>query len=345
MGHGMMHCILAALMLEVIAPSSSTADPMRHEFESKHMGTSFRIAMFHEDAAKAAAAAKDAFARVNALEQVLSDYRADSEILKLCKRNDAAPGKAVPVSDDLAKAVRLSLKYSKLTDGTFDVTVGPLSKLWRISRKTQEPTPKRDLDAALERVGFDKVKLDENAKTLTLAEAGMRLDFGGIGKGFAVDEALLEMKEKHGIECVLMAAAGDITCRGTPPGKPGWLVEIAPLHKGEPTRSLILKNRSVSTSGDLEQVAVIGGVRYSHVLNPKTGLGLTGRRSVTVVADTGAAADALSKAASVRTAAEVAALFEKLGNCEYFSVVQDDDAKPAVVTQSPGFTGLLFREK
>jgi len=335
--------ILAALVLEVIALTASSAQPMRHEFESKHMGTSFRIVMVHDDPVKAAAAVKEAFARVASLEQVMTDYRADSEVMTLCKRNDAEPGKQLPISDDLAKVLRRSLELSKQTDGSFDITVGPLTKLWRISRKTQEHTPKADLDAALALVGCDKLRLDETAKTLTFNKAGMRLDFGGIGKGFAVDEALTVLKEKHGIDTVLMAAAGDITCRGTPHGKQGWLVEIAPLRKGAPTRSLMLKNRSVSTSGDLEQVAVIAGIRYSHVLNPKTGLGLTGRRSVTVVAGSGAEADALTKAASVLPQDKVAALFEMLGNCEYYSVVQEHDGKSTAVVQSLGFTKLLSR--
>lgn len=332
---------LSMFVFVVIAFTASAAEPVRCEFESKHMGTSFRIVIHHEDATKAAAAAREAFARVAALEQVLSDYRADSEIMTLCKRNDEAPGRPMPISDDLAKALRLSLQQSKISDGAFDVTVGPLAKLWRISRKTQEPTPTADVDAALALVGFEKITLDTNAKTMTLAKAGMRLDFGGIGKGFAVDEALSLMREKHGIDSVLMAAAGDVTCRGTPPGKPGWLVEIAPLRKGEPARSLILKDRSVSTSGDLEQVAVIGGVRYSHVLNPKTGLGLTGRRSVTVVGPTGAIADSLTKAASVLPTDRTTALFATIEQCEYLSVVQQDDAMAPVTTMSQGFTKLL----
>ena len=341
MGHGMLRAILAALLLEVTAPISSAAEPVRYEFESKHMGTSFRIVMHHADKAKAVTAAEAAFARVAVLERVLSDYRADSEVMTLCKRNDADPGKPMPISSDLAKMMRVALDQSRLTDGAFDVTVGPLTKLWRISRKTQEPTPKPELTIALGLVGFDKIRLDENAKTLALADAGMRLDFGGIGKGFAVDEALIVLKEKHGIENVLMAAAGDVTCRGTPPGKPGWLVEIAPLRKGEPTRSLLLKDRSVSTSGDLEQVAVIGGVRYSHVLNPKTGIGLTGRRSVTVIGRGGAITDALTKAACVLPPERVAALFRKLLDRDYLSVLQEDDAKPLSIIHTPGFTKYL----
>ncbi len=321
-------------------PAGLAADPARFESETKRMGTSFRVVVY-ADEGTATKAAAGAFARVAALEVVMSDYRADSEIMRACTANDAAPGRPIPVSDDLFAVLTRSAEMSRVSGGAFDVTVGPLTKLWRISRKTQELPDAKELAAALKLVGHDMVTLDATAKTMTLAVPGMRLDFGGIGKGFAADEVLKLLNRDFGIASALVAAAGDITCGDAPPGQPGWSVEIAPLRKGGPKRTLNLANASVSTSGDLEQVAVIGGVRYSHVLDPKTGLGLTGRRSVTVIAPTGTMADSATKGASVLPADRALAFVAKLPGAETLVVVQADDARPECVAASPGFARFL----
>ena len=127
----------------------------------------------------------------------------------------------------------------------------------------------------------------------------MQLDLGGIAKGYAADEALKLLREKFGITQALVAASGDIACGDPPPGKEAWSVDIAPIARSQKPRRLHLVNAAVSTSGDLEQFVVIGGVRYSHILDPRTGLGLTGRRSVTVIAPKGIDADSMTKAVSV----------------------------------------------
>ena len=320
--------------------SVPAADPARFESEAKRMGTTFRVVVYADEATATKAAAA-AFARVAALEAVMSDYRADSEIVRACAANDAAPGRPIRVSDDLFAVLTRSAEMSRASGGAFDATVGPLTKLWRISRKTQELPDAKELAAALKLVGHDKVSLDPAGKTMTLAVPGMRLDFGGIGKGFAADEVLKLLKRDFGITSALVAAAGDITCGDAPPGRPGWSVEIAPLRKGGAKRTLTLANASVSTSGDLEQVAVIGGVRYSHVLDPKTGLGLTGRRSVTVIAPTGTTADSATKGASVLPADRALAFVAKLPGAEALVVVQADDARPECVAASPGFARFL----
>ena len=332
--------LVAALLAHCTAPHAAAADPARYEFEAKRMGTTFRVVVYAEEAV-AAKAAEAAFARVAALEAVLSDYKPDSEVMLACKANDAAPGQPIRVSDDLLNVLTRSAEMSRLSGGAFDVTVGPLTKLWRISRKTQELPNAKQLAAALALVGSDKVTLDPAAKTMTLAKPGMRLDFGGVGKGFAADEVLTLLKRDFGITSALVAAAGDITCGDATPGQPGWSVEIAPLRTGGPKRTLTLANASVSTSGDLEQVAVIGGLRYSHVLNPKTGLGLTGRRSVTVIARDGTTADSATKGASVMPPDQALAFVAKLPGAEALIVTQLDDAAPEQVTSSPGLARYL----
>ena len=329
--------LVASLLAYCTDPlPARAADPARFETEAARMGTTFRLVVYAEGAVAAKASAA-AFARVAALEAVMSDYRADSEVMLAYKANDAAPGKPIRVSDDLLAVLTHSAEMSRVSGGAFDVTVGPLTKLWRVSRKTQELPDAKELAAALTLVGPDKVTLDPAAKTMTLAVPGVRLDFGGVGKGFAADEVLKLLRRDFGITSAMVAAAGDITCGDAPPGTTGWSVEIAPLRTGGPKRTLVLANASVSTSGDLEQVAVIGGVRYSHVLNPKTGLGLTGRRSVTIIARDGTTADSATKGASVLPTDRALEFVAQLPGAEVLIVTQLDDAKPEQATSSPGF--------
>jgi thiamine biosynthesis lipoprotein len=288
----------------------------RFEFEEPHMGTKIRIVLYAADKATADASAKAAFKRFAELEAVLSDYQQDSEAMTLCRKNDEAPGTPFGLSDDLYRVMHRALDVSKNSEGAFDVTIGPLSQLWRQTKKAKKLPDDATLAAAKAKIGYAKLSLNETGKTLAIKQPGMRLDFGGIGKGFAAEEALVVLKHK-GIEAALVAASGDISAMGAPPGKAGWTVDIAPLKPADPPRRLLLKDASVSTSGDLYQHVEIDGIRYSHVLDPKTGLGLTGFRSVTVIAPRGSLADALSKAASILPVERTEKVLAKYG-AEYF---------------------------
>ena len=165
----------------------------------------------------------------------------------------------------------------KLSDGAFDVTVGPYVRLWRFARKRKVlPTP-AEIATARAAVGWQKLRLDPRARTVTLLVPNMRLDLGSIGKGYAADQALQILKGR-GIDRALVAASGDIAVGNPPPGQRGWKVGIARLwwrHQRAPLAPLLLHNAGISTSGDTEQFIEINGVHYSHIVNPATGLGLT----------------------------------------------------------------------
>ena len=269
----------------------------RYEYAEPHMGTRFRIVMYAADQAAADKVARAAFERIHFLDEAMTDYKETSELMRLCQK---AGGPAVPVSDELFFVLAKAKAVSKLSDGAFDVTVGPIVRLWRRARRQKElPDPKK-VAAALELVGYDKMVLDDKAQTVQLLKPGMLLDLGGIAKGYAADEALAVLR-RHGVDKALVAAGGDIAVMGAPPGTSGWTVGIAPLESPDlpPSRSLVLKDAAVSTSGDAEQFVEINGKRYSHIVDPKTGVGLTGRRSVTVVARKGIDADSLTKVVSV----------------------------------------------
>jgi thiamine biosynthesis lipoprotein len=290
------------------------------------MGTTFRVVLYAANAEAAKKAADAAFARVAELDGVMSDYKKDSELMKLCR----TAGEDVPVSADLFAVLSEAEKLSKASDGAFDVTVGPVVQLWRLARRTQQLPDAKELALARSKVGFRNVQLDAAKRAVRLLVPGMQLDLGGIAKGYAADEALKVLKKKFGITRALVAAAGDITCGDPPPDKSAWDVDIAPIAKGQKPRRLKLANAAVSTSGDLEQFVEIGGVRYSHVVDPKTGLGLTGRRSVTVIAPKGVTADSMTKAVMLLPPDKGLALVEVTPDAAAYVVVVGEGEKLAI---------------
>jgi thiamine biosynthesis lipoprotein len=215
--------------------------------------------------------------------------------MRLCAR---AGGPPVPVSPELYFLLERALDLSRRSGGAFDVTVGPYVALWRLARKSRELPSVAALKKAGRRVGWRKIRLSGKARTVQLRVPGMRLDLGGIAKGYAGDEAIAVLRE-HGVTSALVEAGGEIVVSGPPPGQVGWPVEIPALGSGEQDRVVRLANEAISTSGDTEQYVEIGGRRYSHVVDPRTGLGLTNRISATVIARDGITADSLSTAVCV----------------------------------------------
>jgi thiamine biosynthesis lipoprotein len=262
------------------------------------MGVPFRIVLYSANETNAQAAAQAAFDRVAALNQVLSDYDPDSELNQVC--HNTAPGQPAPVSPDLWLMLERSHNLSRRSDGAFDATIGPLVNLWRRSRRRLELPPADLLQEARARVGWQHLQLDPRRRTVTFLRPDMRLDFGGIAKGYAADEALAVLR-RHGIPHALVAAAGDVTAGEPPPGQTGWRVEIGAADHPQalPPRIVWLQNGSVSTSGDIFQRLEIGGRRYSHIVDPRTGIGLTDHSLVTILAGDGTTADSLATAVSV----------------------------------------------
>ncbi len=289
----------AAVLLIAAATSVSARKPalIRYEFSQAHMGTLFRVVLYAPDAATAAAASNAAFGRIAKLDDTMSDYRPSSELRRICR---AAGGPPVRVSEDLYRVLAASQELARRTDGAFDITIGPVVQLWRRARRRHDLPEAGRLAEARRRVGFEMLRLDPAKRTAQLLRKGMLLDLGGIAKGYAADRAL-EVLKQHGIQSALVAASGDIAVSAPPPGKNGWRVGIAPLESPErnPSRYLLLRNAAVSTSGDAEQHVDIGGTRYSHIVDPRTGMALTGRHSVTVVAPSATTTDSLATAISV----------------------------------------------
>ena len=297
-------CVLwfwaASLSAPLLARESPPPNgPLRFEFRQPQMGTEFQIVLYSADEAAARRGSDAAFARIAELNAAFSDYDPESELMRLC---DQAGGPPVKVSEDLFRILSIARHWSEASDGAFDVTIGPVGRLWRRARRTRELPDPESLKRALAHVGYQKIVLDPETRTVRLLEHGMKLDLGGIAKGYAADAALRVLKEQ-GFSQALVAAAGDIAVGDAPADKPAWSVEVQALNSATgargPSPTVALVNRNISTSGDAEQFVEIGGVRYSHILDPHTGLGVIGRSSATVVAGDGTTAECLAKIVSI----------------------------------------------
>ena len=278
------------------SPSFPTA-LQRYEFKSPHMGTLFSLTLFAPNRATATNAAAAAFERIAALERAMTDYDPDSELMRLCQQPVGVP---VRVSNDLFDVLAKAQQVAQLSDGAFDATIGPYVRLWRRARRTQALPSAELLAAAAEPVGYRKLRLDARNKTVTLTVPKMQLDLGGIAKGYAADNALRVMKSK-GITRALVAASGDIAVSDPPPGKRGWRIGIgaADAPGTNLAETILLRNAAISTSGDTEQFVEINGKRYSHIVNPKTRIGLTESIQVSIVGKNAAATDSFATAVSV----------------------------------------------
>jgi thiamine biosynthesis lipoprotein len=306
------------------------------------MGVEFEVVLYAADAALAEGAIARAMTRIADLDKALSDYDPESELSKLSETssivgsNAPAAFAAVKLSDDLCAVLRQSQAISRASDGAFDVTLGPLTKLWRRARRWKELPEAEMLITARASVGYQFLRLDPDHHTAQLLKPNMRLDLGGIAKGYAADEAVKAVVG-CGISRVLVRASGDIAAAEPPPGERGWRVGIAPLNPDEsPTRYVEISHRGISTSGDSRQHLIVNGRRYSHIIDPRTGAGVAGRSSVTVIAPRGILADGLATAASVLGPERAVQVAQKFQGAELLMVSEDDAGQQRVV-ESPGF--------
>lgn len=260
------------------------------------MGTLVRITLYAPTEEQARRGLDAAFRRIRELDEKLSDYRPDSELMRLCQHAGEGP---VAVSPDLFQVIEAAQTIAARTDGAFDITLGPVIRVWREARREQRLPDASVLEDAKRRTGFRKLLLDHEKQAVELSEPGMQLDLGGIAKGYAADEALNALKS-HGITRALVAVAGDISLGDPPPGKSGWRIGIeTPGSQATPlNRILELDNTAVSTSGDSEQHFELDGIRYSHIIDATEGRALIRSPSVTVVARRGIQADSLATAVS-----------------------------------------------
>lgn len=284
------------------------------------MGVNARLVFYAPSQKVAEDAGAAAFARIAALDSIMSDYRPASELMRLCAH---AGGPPVKVSPDLFRALRRAQDVSKQSNGAFDITVGPVVALWRAARKSGKLPDAAELARARKLVGWQKVHLDAKARTVRLDTPGMKLDLGGIGKGYAADAAQETLK-RHGVTRAMVEMGGDIVVSGPPPGTNGWTVRVLNAGSDLVPTDLHLVNTAISTSGDTEQFVLIGGKRYSHLVDPRTGQALTSRVQVSLIAPNGTTSDPLTKALSILSPEASAKLLQRYpGTKSYIRVISD----------------------
>jgi thiamine biosynthesis lipoprotein len=264
------------------------------------MGMPVRVVLYAADEAAAREAAISAFARIAALDRAMSDYRADSEIGDIGRRAPAP----VLVSPDVFRAVSRAIDIARDTDGAFDPTVAPLVALWRDARATGRLPSRAAVDHARALTGWRGVELDAARQTIRLTTPGMRLDLGGVAKGYIL-QAALETLGGLGIRAAMLEAGGDIVAGAAPPGTDGWRIEtsevVLPVGTQNDLRGRfrVIEDAALATSGPSAQFVEIDAVRYSHVVDPRTGWALTTGVTAHVIAGDAALADALATAATV----------------------------------------------
>ncbi len=294
--------LVSGLLAVQSGVSASNAPFQRFEYALPRMGTIFRIEMYSASGSQASKAAEAAFARAEELEQIMSDYRADSELMRLAREGSTAP---FPVSPDLYDVLAKSLWTSEVSRGVFDVSVGPLVLLWRAARKSGRLPDSAEIAEAKALVDYRNIELDPARHTVFLKRLGMKLDLGAIGKGYAADQ-MLAVLQSQGISHAVVVAGGEVVAGEPPPGNSGWKVSMDTADAGSGTSpcTVLLRAAAVSTSGDEHQFLVVNGHRYSHVINPVTGWALEGESSTTVVARDSTTADALCTAFSLMPVAD-----------------------------------------
>jgi FAD:protein FMN transferase len=270
----------------------------KYIFERPKMGSPFTITIYSTDSMAAAGAAAAAFRKADTLNSLLSDYIDSSEINRLSATS--GQGRFVTVSPPLFDILRRSLEAARLSRGRYDITIGPIVKLWRTARKTKIFPNADSLTAALQRTGYRYVHLDTLHHSVWLEKPGMKLDVGGLGKGF-VAQAALDLLKEAGFPSAMVNAGGKIVIGQSPPARPGWVIGInAPGEKEQIMPNLLLlQHIAVATSGDIYQYVEFNGKRYSHIVDPRTGIGLTRPRNVTAIAADGTTADWLATACSI----------------------------------------------
>lgn len=307
-----------------------------YTFKEPQMGIEFTIRSWAEEGRveDLTLAARKAFARIAALNRTLSDYLPESEINELAK---APAGQAFPVSEDLFTLFEKAGQLTEQSGGAFDITAGPIIRLWRMGRKNRMlPTPDQ-IDSAKARTGFHHLVLDPEKRTILKKIDGMLFDLGGIAKGYAADAALAILKE-GGFPRSLVAASGDIAVGDGPPGEAGWKIGIETLELGRDLKDLetiTLVNAAISTSGDTRRYLELGGQRYSHIVSTRTGLGLTERIGASVISPNATTSDSYATAVVLLGTKEGLQFIENKRGIECQIVALRDGRE--VFTHSDGF--------
>lgn len=294
-GRRVRRAVFFLFLLAIAASNTSAQQP--YVFEHRQMGTLFRIVLYAASDSLAQTATKAAFAKIDSLNATLSDYRNDSELIQLTQ---ADSGDVCSVSDPLWEVLHRGRKMARHSRGAFDLTIGPLSRLWRRAFRRQSFPQWDRIEAARQRVSYQYLELLPDKQQIRLLRDSLRLDAGGIAKGYAVDQAMAVLR-KHGINSALVDGGGDLLASAPPPGTDGWRIQIKSLSRADTLNdeTILIQNAALATSGDTYRYLEWQGKRYSHIIDPRTGLGVSHGALVSVYCPDCTTADALASAVSV----------------------------------------------
>jgi thiamine biosynthesis lipoprotein len=287
--------LLFALALAPPAPAPASA-PALHRYEASRMSMAcaYAIVAYAEDASALSRTVEAAFDEVDRIDRLMSHYKPESPLSRL--NREAARG-PVAVDPELFDFLAESLRYSRESDGAFDITVGPLMKAWGFFRGGGRVPDSAELAALKDEVGYRHVLLDPHALTIHFDRPGVELDLGGIAKGYAVDRAVALLRREHVPAALVSSGGSTIYGLGAPPGETAWSVDVQdPADPGRVALTVRLRDRALSVSGSYEKSFERDGVTYSHIMDPRTARPVQGVLSVAVVTDTGTAGDALDDA-------------------------------------------------
>ncbi|MEJ7680783.1 MAG: FAD:protein FMN transferase [Segetibacter sp.] len=317
--------------------TTASAQYKKYSFQQPKMGSPFNIVIYSLDSVKAENAALETFRMIDTLNEIYSDYLPNSETNRLCAASGT--GKWVKASEPLLSILQKAYHASEISFGSFDVTMSPVIRLWRRARREKRLPDKDSLMSARQRIGYKYIELDIVHKSIRLQKKGMQLDLGGIAKGETAQRASIRLFQL-GFPYSLLDAGGDIVAGDVPPEVPGWRVAVnLPETEELMTQQLLLRNKAVTTSGDLYQYLELNGVRYSHIIDPATGWALSNSRNVTVISDNGTDADWLTKACSILPIDKAMQLIKKFPSAEVQIAVLINN-KPHFY-RSPGFTSYF----
>jgi thiamine biosynthesis lipoprotein len=298
--------LIAALYFFTPAKDKSGKSAGRVDVDSgmhEVMGTFARVVAVAVDSNTAKGCIEAAFAEIEKVEKLMNYHKSDSEISELNREGFA---RAVKVSKSTYEVLEKSVKFSKLSGGAFDVTIGPLVDLWHSAEEANSLPADAELQQARSKVGYDKLILDANEESIRFAVEGMRVDLGGIAKGYAIDKAI-EAMQKGGTIGGMVDIGGEIRCFGSPlEGQNKWRIGLQDPDKakdgfdaGTPLLVLNLTDAAVATSGHYRRFVTIGEKKYSHIVDPESGHNSESLASVTVICPSATDADALSTAVTV----------------------------------------------
>ena len=302
---------------------NDVAETTVHQRALKLMGNRFEISVVSTDKSWAECRIDEAVAEIQRIERLLTTFSDDSQTNQI---NANAGIRAVKVDREVFDLIQRSLRISVLTQGAFDITYGSIDKsLWNFDTKmTALPDP-QTAKRMVQLINYQNVLLDTEGSSVFLKHQGMRIGFGGIGKGYAAEMAK-RVLIKNGVESGIVNAAGDLTTWGNQPNGSPWTIGIAdPDVKEYPFSYLNISDMAVATSGNYEKFVLINGKRYSHTIDPKTGLPVSGIKSVTIISPNAEIADAMATPVTVMGIRVGLNLINQMQNIA--CIIIDDDNK------------------